>query len=68
MKGKNCMKKKGYIKIRQINKGSVGITIPKDLVEFLSLDIGMYSYNASKDGDNIQLILMNLEKIIKERK
>lgn len=49
--------KKGFIKIRKINDKSIGITLPSDLVRDLKLDIGQYTYKATKEKGILNLSL-----------
>jgi len=53
---------KGVIKIRQINKTSIGMTLPKELVDSLKLDLGLYEYSADNKNNEIQLNLRLISK------
>lgn len=50
---------KGIIKIRELNKTSVGMTLPKDL----NIKTGSYKFISHNEGDKI---IIELEKIFKE--
>lgn len=49
--------KKGFIKIRKVNTKAIGITLPSDLVRYLNLDVGQYTYKATKEKGIINLSL-----------
>lgn len=46
--------KKGIIKIRKIGKSSIGLTLPKDVIDDFKIEEGHYKYTASKDGIRIE--------------
>jgi len=57
------MSKKGVLRVRQINKLSRGITLPKEMVKFLDLNVGLYHYETNKENEEITIKIKLLSKV-----
>lgn len=56
-------KVEGTLKIRDLNKKSIGITIPTDLKNNFEVEKGIYTYSAIKENNKI---IITLEILFKE--
>ena len=56
------MKIQGTLKVRQITPSSLGLTLPKELVNALEVEPGTYLFEAAKSEDTLYLQMKLLVK------